>query len=504
MAEAALDILDQFLHASDAEVRRKGVAALAALESSDAGPRLVEAALHDADPEVRASAEKSIAGIPAGRRGAVDAELEQQLRDRKSEREVYALLGRLKLQGYRSEVRLGTWPRRLRRAFGFFGAIKRGGGWRWWRGIWPTLFGVLIALSIFVGLAVADVDYTDDPSRAFLAVLFAMGLTARTAPTERHFDRLAGVAVDVLFVFLGLLPAWLLAVSGVHGAEQQPLLVTVTGVAVLFALVAATRGVAALTAGMIQIPFVGAFVRVGASAFTALVITAALLALASGVSTANPSGLWTACWLLAFALAVPFVIFDRASAPIAGESGYKLGRAVLGGAWGLGLASLLVVTIAPRLVERAREITDNVVLADNQRSATKQISRTPAAYGVAIRSSELRLISIEARRASGGDSLRIQLRRQGKPPGGRPANTVLPIALEEMLLEVVLNSNEATKQSVRTIRSGYYTLHVTQNLEDMPLLDIFLARLQRSFSRTADLDPEVELSLRLDDPPRAD
>src|SRR5262245_16533756 len=199
MADAALDIVREFAGATDSTVRRKGMRALGALPSDEAGALLVDTALDDSDPETGRSAEAVLAVLgPDECRGANQA-LERHLVERPGK--AYALLGRVRLLGGRMEVGHPSWPLRLRRAAGLWNEQRRGRGWGYWlRGIGPAFCGAWLGL-VLVGLAHLALDLdAGSETNPFIAFLLACVLVPFAAPwitpTQLHYDRIAGTLAD--------------------------------------------------------------------------------------------------------------------------------------------------------------------------------------------------------------------------------------------------------------------------------------------------------------------
>src|SRR5262245_42348533 len=202
MADAALDIVREFAGATDSTVRRKGMRALGALPSDEAGALLVDTALDDTDPETGRSAEAVLAALGSDEcRGASHA-LERHLVERPGK--AYALLGRLRLLGGHIEVAHPSWPLRLRRALTLWNEQRRGRGWRYWlRGAGPAFFGAWLGL-VPAALAYGLMDLRTESETNPLVGLFLAWLLVPLAapwitPTQLHYDRIAGTAADALY-----------------------------------------------------------------------------------------------------------------------------------------------------------------------------------------------------------------------------------------------------------------------------------------------------------------
>jgi hypothetical protein len=275
MADAALDIVREFVRAEDPSLRSKGFRALGAFRSSAAVELLVDAALRDPSPEARAEAERVLAAQSLAASPALDAALERSLAS--NARDTYALLGRLRLLGGRPRLGLGRWSTRLYRALGLWNDTRRREGWRYWRrGTLPAILASLPAgftsLWLLSRLSLPD-SFAALIGGVFFAVLLGFAAAPWITPTQLHFDRPAGLLADALYAATGALAVVLLWI--VVERTTSPTVIVLLATAPLAAAV--IRAAVGLAGGM---------VRVEALGFLATVATAATCGIAMGWASA--------------------------------------------------------------------------------------------------------------------------------------------------------------------------------------------------------------------------
>ncbi|MBN8442884.1 hypothetical protein FG147_11065 [Thauera sp. UPWRP] len=308
MHETALKIVDRFVNSPRAEERGKGFRALGHLGSAAAAGRLVDAALSDPDPDLRAEAEAILAR--EAEQPAVRDALLRRLDTPADRRRVYAMLGRLRLRGASLAFDLGGWWVRLVASLIVVDQFRRDMGWHFWvRGMRPCVLGAILG-----GIAGWQVFEALDlgASETFLlgfalsAVTFAIGVWSM--PLRLHYDRAAALVSSTLvpaILAVGL-TFWISSFESVASPFTL-------GIAALF--VAVIRLAVALVSDGIPSVNMDAFITTLVAALFGLLVSAVAILLSVWVFTPTDSDAWMEtwglCWSFAFPLAALFTWLDR-------------------------------------------------------------------------------------------------------------------------------------------------------------------------------------------------
>ena len=265
VADLALRIAREFVDATDAATRKRGLGGLGALSSIESASLLLDRALNDPDPEARKHAESVMASLPEPQSTPLRSVLQRSLEQRTGV--TYALMGRLQLLGSGIGVAPSLWPLRLRRAMSLWNDLRRGHSWRYWvrglgSGFVGAVFGFLFASIVLGPLKLLPPPQESGTIISTLTLPIALLLSALIAPwvtpTQLHIDRPAGITGDALIAALITLAVMILASGFVLFGAVDGEIPTMTVLVMVAPLaVAATRVAISLVGGSVSIPVLG-------------------------------------------------------------------------------------------------------------------------------------------------------------------------------------------------------------------------------------------------------
>lgn len=525
MADAALDIVREFVRAQDSVTRKRGLRALGALKSSDASWMLVNAALDDSDPDVRKHAERVIAGLAD--RGAVDQALDKCMASRS--RATYGLLGRLRLLGASCRISPAPWPTRLWRAMRLGDDLRRSGRWRFWvRGVAPAAMGCVVGLLLtllalrVLGLAAADGREAEQAvGWALLLVLFAPLLAVWTTPTQMHFDRVAGTLADAMVAAIIPVALLVLLASILTGVAPTDIIVFVT----LPLVVATIRIVVALVGGSVPVPVVGFLTTMLTAACAGIVVSALAIWMLARLVAANLNEVepaWSFYWMLAFSLAWVFTWLDKLPAehlqmrkPIEAPSLAVQSLRALAAARSntrpqvaytvfatVGVATLVMLWLAAPVdaigleAAMARGVPIEMKIAGD--SQDRHAGRVPIEYVLNV--GERGLLAVEVKRAGRDESAYTVEVLTGPSEQKRSAPLAEYWQAAVLHIDLQLDAVEPSATGSVTLDAGSYRLRVlldeAADTAIARLYDRAARKLGVSSEREANLDLKVALEVR--------
>jgi len=220
MAGAALDIVDEYLMSPNPQVRKNALTALAVLDTPESLRRLLQTALLEPRSDVRDHAESEISRLGSPAHMMLTEFLDKALDDRATRAEAYRMIGRLASRGM--DIRLAPplaarfWmPTRVALAFLDSVTTNPWREWAFWRRpLWPSILAGVVASISWQQFVAAYTRLSSDrglsPQFAVNSFLYSVVLSALlscattvwTLPISQRFDRLAGVLVDLVLVYL--------------------------------------------------------------------------------------------------------------------------------------------------------------------------------------------------------------------------------------------------------------------------------------------------------------
>ncbi len=221
MPNNALAIIEEFLRAPDAQVRKNALTALAVFADDETEiTQLIEVALNDPEIEIRRRAEKEISSLKGEAFSSALQQLHVALSKQSTSITAYALLGRLRSRGIEVSTPELSLFQRLQLAAKLNKSLYPTRDWKfrlrsWKYGLLGGVIGLaLVGFFLSVTAKVRPEDFIDlvIPTLIF-APCVAVFVTARASPIALQFDRFAAFLVEVgtaimlgfLFSFLAIL-----------------------------------------------------------------------------------------------------------------------------------------------------------------------------------------------------------------------------------------------------------------------------------------------------------
>jgi hypothetical protein len=205
MPNNALAIVEEFLRAPDAQVRRNALTALAIFANDETEiAQLIEVALNDPEIEIRRRAEKEVGLLTGESLNIALRQLHAALCDKSTSLTSYALLGRLRNKGIDITTPELSLFQRLRLAASLHRWLYPRRDWQFHLRSWKFgLLGAILALFLlgFFLSVTARVKLEAFTILAFVTALLtpiaAACITQRTSPIAFQFDRFAAFLVEV-------------------------------------------------------------------------------------------------------------------------------------------------------------------------------------------------------------------------------------------------------------------------------------------------------------------
>ncbi len=535
MSGSALGVVREFVDAQEPSVRGCGVHALAALGNEEAAELLVGIALDETTVDAQVRAEIEIAGLPEAERGHITRVLERMLEI--DPRRAYSLLGRLRMRGALLAIRAPNYLNRLRHAQSVVGEVRRRRGWHFWvRGIVPALVGTILGMIAFVSaMYLGGVDswigreiYGGEFWVAFpIAALGAL----LTTPTQQHFDRFAGTAVDSVgaAVICASAVSILLFVFGMNPNENWRLIgegdgistaLIVVWVSAAFMGAVAVRITVAVVGFSVAIPVGGRLVTVATGAISGVLGSGATMIIVGTVLGTNLDDIlgWPMYWVGAFTLAWVFASLDApedVSYGISGERRAPLSRrqsrrkvpdpnyrrplafGLTAAVWSVALPLALLMQSDKPLFTSPEAVPQKVSLDYSKTETQIAVDRAPYAIDAElIKRGTMYVRLFREEDDSNGYEMEVIATRQAH--SNEPSNGIVS-TLQGRKLEMDLTDLESEESASITLDKGTYRIIVTpvMQFERVSALSGFISRIVERFGSERYVEGNLNMTLRL-------